>query len=220
VDGFSPADLDLTIREPNAVDRITWREGVVGLRLGPKDQGSKSLLRTEQAPGPVYAHLASTGAFTVEAWLRVASDKQKGPARIVTLSTNTTNRNLTLGQEDRELRLRLRDLDDLAIRDVFSEPAGLEWTHLVVTYADATVRVFVNGAPRDTLSAAPDLAAWDASAPVGVGNELSAESEGSDEYPWSGELGLIALFDRALEEAEVRRHFAAGVPRGLYNALP
>ena len=46
--------------------------------------------------------------ITIEAWVKTASDQQSGPARIVTLSSDTSHRNVTLGQQGKTFEARLR----------------------------------------------------------------------------------------------------------------
>lgn len=216
------AALDLEIVEPNGGSRIAWRASVLGIALGEEGLGRQSLLRTAAAPVRVYERLEETGAFTVELWLRLEQLSQNGPARIVTFSgdTNPANHNLMLAQDNGELKLRLRGHSEQRVPEVFRPAAGLEWTHLVVTYASGLLTVYVNGAPRERLALTLDFSLWQGSYRLGVGNELSAEGDAGQERAWAGELGMIALFEEALSAEVVRQHFGAGVPRGLYNLLP
>ena len=46
--------------------------------------------------------------ITIEAWVKPSNTKQKGPARIVTLSRSGTERNFTLGQEGSKYDVRFR----------------------------------------------------------------------------------------------------------------
>jgi hypothetical protein len=90
--------LDLAIEKPDAV---RWSNGVLTIQ-------SPVLIAT---PGParkVIDPLTKSNALTIEAWVRPANDTQGGPARIVSLSADTGQRNFTLGQEKDAYDVRLR----------------------------------------------------------------------------------------------------------------
>lgn len=78
-----------------------------------------------------------------------ASLDQSGPARIVSLSADTSHRNFTLGQEGKNLVLRLRtpvtgnngSNPQIIVSQVFTD---LSSHHLVVTYANSNLRVYVD----------------------------------------------------------------------------
>lgn len=72
-----------------------------------------------------------------------------GPARIISLSSSTSHRNLTLGQQETNLDLRIRtpitginatDIK-LSIPNIFVDN---NFHQIVVTYSKATVRVYVD----------------------------------------------------------------------------
>ncbi len=53
--------------------------------------------------------ITSSGAFSVEAWIRPLTLDQHGPARIVSVSSGIWTRNFTLGQDGRDLVFRVRN---------------------------------------------------------------------------------------------------------------
>ena len=63
------------------------------------------------SPGPatkVAQAVSASGAITIEVWMKPARADQMGPARIVTLSQDTVQRNFTLGQQADSYQVRLR----------------------------------------------------------------------------------------------------------------
>ena len=100
--------LDLTIAD---VGNVTWLPGLGALRVDSEtiieSLGAATKVHDAVATGPT-----PTNAITLEAWVDPANLTQNGPARIVSLSSSPSLRNLTLGQgvgstSDRlEMRLR------------------------------------------------------------------------------------------------------------------
>ena len=91
--------LDLQIKDVSAVQ---WLGGG-GLRI----TGSTLLASSEPATKLIEA-VKRSQAFTVEAWIKPANVTQTGPARIVTLSEDPSNRNFTLGQKAGAYEVRFR----------------------------------------------------------------------------------------------------------------
>jgi VanZ family protein len=107
-----------------------------------------TIVRSAGAANSLTARLASTGAFSVEAWVRPASGAQTGPARIVTISRSPYRRNVTLGQEGTSLQFRVRNRlngvngDGHALAcDVFTE----RWIHVLAIYDRGVSRLVVDG---------------------------------------------------------------------------
>ena len=91
--------VDLTIDDEGAV---AWLAGG-GLEV----RGNVRIASAGPA-GSVSEALMRSGAVTVEAWITPAHLEQAGPARIVSLSQDTANRNLTLGQDGAAYVVRCR----------------------------------------------------------------------------------------------------------------
>lgn len=93
--------------------------------------------------------ISETSQFTVSATFATANLNQKGPARIISLSGDSLHRNLTIGQDNKDLALRLRtpitgqngaDIK-LSVPGVFAD----DNTHrIIVTYAKAKLQVYVD----------------------------------------------------------------------------
>ena len=145
--------------------------------------------------------------FTVEAWVRPANLSQSGPARIVSLSSGTGDRNFTLGQREEEIEIRFRHAESgsnggpyLQADDAITE----ELEHYVVTFADGELRLYRNGVLLVNEPRSEDLSSWDDSYPLLVGNEST------DDRPWRGHVYLVSIYERALSVDEVSDHFDVG----------
>lgn len=191
--------LDLKIKGTNSFD---WRDGGLGI-------GSSTSIISQEPAAKIIDAVKRSGEITIEAWLIPANDKQAGPARIVTLSSDTSNRNVTLGQEKDtfDVRLRSTKTDKNGLPSTASPRRSLQTRlmHVVFTRVrNGTARVYVDGKSVASRSVAGDFANWDGKYRMSLANEASGDR------PWLGELQLVAIFDRALTEPEVQQNFAAG----------
>jgi hypothetical protein len=91
-----------------------------------------------------------TSQLTMSAVVASANMAQEGPARIISISADPFRRNLTLGQEQADLIIRLRTLltgengrePELIVPDVFRGSAP---RHLILSYDGSNLRLFVDG---------------------------------------------------------------------------
>lgn len=152
--------------------------------------------------------LRASGALTVELWLQPQNLKQKGPARILTLSADSTHRNLTIGQEGDRYDVRLRTTrtgeNGLPSTTAASAKVSLDLTHLVFTFADQTTRLYLNGNQVATSSGKGQLTSWAADYKLAFGDEITGQR------PWNGRLRTAAIYRRALSEAETKQNFQVG----------
>lgn len=192
----------------------TWLGGSLRLSGG-------SRLRGSQPPQRFYEAWRASSAFTCELWLQTERTDQQGPARIVSFSTNASQRNLTIGQQGDALEVRLRTTQtDANGMPATSTPAGSltnELTHVVVSRdAAGQLRIDIDGREVARRTVPGDFSNWDTGFPLLLGNEASGDR------PWLGRLVLFAVYDRALTESEARRNFEAGpeVRSGLLDRLP
>jgi hypothetical protein len=149
-----------------------------------------------------------TNEVTIEACIKPANTSQAGPARVVTLSANPYNRNFTLGQDgDRyDVRLRTTATDNNGTPSL-SAPGGsltTGLTHVVYTRnASGTAKIYVNGVERASRTVGGDFSNWDRDYRLALANELT------EDRCWLGEYYLVAVFNRALSQAEVIQNFNA-----------
>jgi hypothetical protein len=118
------APLNLQIEDASVV---RWLDGG-GLQI----TGSTLIASAEPATKVVEA-LKRSKAFTIEAWIKPANITQAGPARIVTLSKDPSNRNFTLGQKADAYEVRFRTtVTSPNGEPALSSPGGDETTPAVV----------------------------------------------------------------------------------------
>ena len=87
--------------------RITQMQGVKRSK-GQLEIHGKTLVRSEQPATRVTEAIQRSGALSVEAWIEPFKLNLDGPARIVSLSRDTSLRNFTLGQDGAAYDGRLR----------------------------------------------------------------------------------------------------------------
>jgi len=156
--------------------------------ISTSDQGlhfqSPGIAYTEEAP-PWLPHAIATSGIELSLEVRTNGQDQGGPARIFTYSLNTSNRNLTVGQEGSDLIVRMRHgftslngTPGYRIKEVFTDS---EWHQIDVRVTSSLLEVHVDG---ETLAAAPlpdqHLERWDHSYRLALGNELTGDR------PWLG----------------------------------
>lgn len=156
--------------------------------ISTHDQGlyfrSPGIAYTEEVP-PWLPHAIATSDLELSLEVRAIDQEQSGPARIFTLSLNTSNRNLTVGQEGSDLIVRMRHYytslngtPNYTIKEVFTDPG---WHQIDVRITTKVLEIRVDG---DTLATAPmpdqPLESWDPSYRLALGNELSGNR------PWLG----------------------------------
>lgn len=125
--------------------------------------------------------------FDIDLRLRPASSQAKGPARILTSSLDPGERNLTIGQDFKNLIVRMRrpgtninGIPDIVVPGVFA--AG-EWVDIRVTFIDDELRILVNGMVEQRVPVVPGaLRTWSVGYEMALGNELTLDR------PWLGSI--------------------------------
>jgi len=201
--GTSPA-LDLTLS-----GEVEWLAGGAGVRL----LGGK--IGSEVPAGKVHSALTATNASTFEVWTVPANLTQSGPARLISIGATTAEQDFVLGQDGNGYQVRLKHSakDDLARpRLATNGGAALDIQHIVHTYDGAVERLYINGVEQSAnVPLSGDYSVWDAANPLNVGNE------GDMRRPYSGNIYLVAVYDRALDASEILQNFGAG-PIGRSDA--
>ncbi|CAN5856494.1 hypothetical protein BH23PLA1_BH23PLA1_21030 [soil metagenome] len=174
---------------------------------------SSTLIRSDKAPKRLIDAVKKSRAITLEAWITPAERSQAGPARIVTLSSGSNQRNFTLGQEGDRYQTRLRtqrtDANGLPGVDSSSQRVETRLTHVVYTReANGKARLYVDGQEKGSRDVGGDLSNWDGNFRLMLGNESSKDRL------WKGTLHLVAIYDRALSGQDVRKNQSAGLRSG------
>jgi VanZ family protein len=122
----------------------------------PKIQNEKGVvlssshwLKTKIPATLLSERIRKTSQFTIITTVATADTTQTGPGRIISLSSNTLHRNFTLGQQGKDLDLRVRTPITgengtgikLSIPGVF---ATNDFHSLIITYSPGTLKVYVD----------------------------------------------------------------------------
>ncbi|MCZ6710952.1 MAG: LamG domain-containing protein [Gammaproteobacteria bacterium] len=205
--GVEPA-LNLTLS-----GNYTWIGGWGVQFVDGKAQGSTA------ASAKLHDLLASTGEFSIEAWVAAANVTQNGPARIVTYSGGPTARNFMLGQSMYDYDAFTRtDQTDPAGEPQLSTPAADEvlqatQQHVVLNYDPINGRsIYVNGQLRSDIEPVPGglLNEWDDTYAFVLGSEVDNNNR------WAGTVRLLAVHNRVLSPAQIQQNFDVGVGEKYY----
>jgi len=204
--GVEPA-LNLTLSGP-----LTWVGGWgIDLR-GGKAQG------TTAASRKLHDLIRATGEYTIEGWVAPANVVQED-ANIIAYSGGPTARNFTLGQTMYNYDFFNRSTTTGGNgTPALSTPAAAEvlqatLQHVVATYSAVDGRrIYVNG----VLATQPDpvpaglFTDWNDTFALVLGNEVSSDRT------WQGVVRMVAIHNRALNQAQITQNFEAGVGERFY----
>jgi len=191
--------LDLTIETPAAASWVAD-----GLSVS-----SNTIIASAGAASKVISAVKASNAVTIEAWVVPANTTQDGPARILSLSQDLYTRNFTLGQSQSDYSVRLRSSatsdNGTPSTDTASGLVTTALTHVVYTRDAAGVAtIYIDGTAQANATVSGSFSGWDNAYRLSLANELTGDR------PWLGELYLVAIFDRALNAAEVSQNYSAG----------
>ena len=191
--------INLRISDPTSVRRS---EGALEVR-------GKTAIRSDKPAKKLIDAVRHSGSLTIEAWIQPANTSQDGPARIVSLSKSSNERNFTLGQDkDKfEVRLRTTRTSTNGIPSVASPAKSLntKLTHVVYTHdRGGQTRIFLNGKSIIAKNVGGLPSNWNGSFQLGLANEMT------NDRPWLGTFSLVAIYNRSLSPGEVGQNFKAG----------
>ena len=194
--------LNLRILNPKAVRR---ESGVLHVR-------ARASIRSEEPATKVVEAVKKSGEFTMEAWIQSATKSQSGPARIVTISKDSENRDFTLGQQNARFDARFRSgsgnsngLPSIESSSVLGSRDVLNRVTHVVYVRDRAGKasLFVNGVREGSRDVTGNLSGWQ-------NYHLALADELNGDRMWLGSYHFVAIYSRAFQVAEVKRHFQAG----------
>ena len=195
--------VDLTIADPS---KVAWGQGMLTITMPvviASPAGDKCRIAT--------ACIAS-GGVTVEAWVIAAEaieDGQSGQfARVVTMSINAGARNFAVGQMHSAWAAQLANdnsgVDGQGSPILSGGTVVTTTTQLVVTGDASTRKLYVDGVLVANDGLGGPLGDWNSNYRLAFGSEPSLSN------PWTGSLLLVAIYDRALSDAEIATNFALG----------
>ncbi|MEM1297246.1 MAG: LamG-like jellyroll fold domain-containing protein, partial [Verrucomicrobiota bacterium] len=200
--------LDLTIGHASAVERSN----------GSLIVKSPTILVSAKPASKLTDAVRQSGEFTLEAWIKPQKDSQSGPARIVTLSKDSSQRNFTLGQDGNRYDVRfLTNSTDRNGSPSVATPRGQLKTELTqVVYSrkrSGETVLYVDGKQQAERKTGESLKSWDSSHRFALANELT------NDRAWLGEFHLVAVYSRALSAEEIHQNFKAGTDPGGSDEL-
>ena len=160
-------------------------------------------------------------AFTVELWLEPDSEPATDVFNILSIDDGGFPSGIILCQWKTELLLRIRDpAGDRGFREVgpSSALAGRTPRFITVTVDPAGTAFYLNGSLSGRFPACVVPGSW-------LNGRLILGNAATGKHPWTGRLFGLAIFNRALNAAEVAQHHALWTSRQaeiswLYPALP
>ena len=182
--------VDLTIHDPSAV---SWGDGFISINSAT----IISSVSDPNVPSRGTAEIISdviplTEEITLEAWIQPANNvANDGPARVVTMSVNPTNRNFTLGQDQTFWQARLRTIvtgnngtNPLLETD---PPLALQLQHVVYTRAmSGDAKIYIDAIEEGSISIGGNLSNWDSNYDLALGNEPCSCKKVCDNWDQSG----------------------------------
>jgi len=199
--------LDLTI--PDA-SKVEWLKP--GLRVKEAIIAKASNARTKLGGSDFF-----TKGITIEVWVKPLNNTQGGPARIVTFSQDSGNRNWTLGQSAHFYQQRFRTSENpgngtnpaltTPVNSIASTPV---LQHVVYTRnAAGTASFYINKLKVQSVAVPGDGSNWVNSYGFGLFNETNYPT---DDRTWLGDIFLVAIYEKDLTLAEIGHNYDAGVP--------
>jgi hypothetical protein len=199
--------LDLTVDDVGAV---SWVSG------GGLSVDSPTLITSGVAASKVIDAVVDSGEITVELWVDTADITQWAPARMVSISADSLNQNMVVGQgsvvagtgDQIEARMRTTATTSYGYPATVTSGGFVDRLMHVVftrTAGGATV-IYLDGVPVETDSVGGSLSVWDPSYPLNLANEFSQDR------PWLGEFCLVAIYDQVLDASGVDNNYQAGCP--------
>jgi hypothetical protein len=190
--------IDLTIANPSAVD---WVPG------GGLHVHSNTIIQSGDVPTRLIQALKASNEFTIDVLIEPDEAEQQGPARIVTISQDTMNRNVMLGHgrnagtKSDQFVGRLRttgfpaDMNGVnnALYTLDSDNVAEErLMHVIYTYDGTESRIYVDGVLVASRSVDGDFSNWDEGYSLALGNEVTMNRK------WKGTFYRFAIYDRAI----------------------
>lgn len=197
--------LDLQISDPS---KVTWLEP--GLKVT-----SATLVKTNTERTKLGSDVFFNGGITIEAWVKPLNNTQSGPARLITFSSDSGNRNFTFGQSGNYWNVRFRTSlnPGNGTSPSTSTPANSIATtpalqHVIYTRdAAGNAKMYIDKVQVSTESVPGDGSNWDATYGFGLFNEISFPT---DTRTWLGDIFLIAIYSKNLSSSEITQNFDAG----------
>jgi hypothetical protein len=206
--GYGEPKLNLEISDPA---KVTWLNP--GLRVSEATVIKAINARTKLDPS-----VAFTNGITIEVWIKPLNNTQDGPARIVSFSKDSADRNFTFGQSADKWNQRFRTSDNYSngsspstSTPAASIAAAPVLQHVVYTRDSAgNAKMYIDKVEVVIQSIPGDLTNWDLTYDFGLFNEMSFPTE---TRTWLGDIFLVAIYGKALTSSSIRLNYDDGLPQ-------
>jgi hypothetical protein len=146
--------------------------------------------RTDQPPTALTEAIRKTSAFTLATTFETSSLEQKGPARIISLSLDSFQRNVTLGQQDNQLIARIRTpaTGSNGVFLAIGSEKKLELNRLhraILTYQNATISLYLDRTQPSYVDLRPEITFFRLIFPTIRGKGLPTGPKALNSYPWA-----------------------------------
>lgn len=142
----------------------------------------------------VHDQIIEAGKFSIVARVVCDNDKQDGPARIISNSKNTDERNFMLGQEGRKFVVRIRtskgDENGTKHETAFGQVKPGKQQDIAVVYDGRKLLCFVDGKEVAQEAFSADFESWK-QYPVSAGSEATGKRD------WSGRIVSLVVLPTA-----------------------
>jgi fibronectin type 3 domain-containing protein len=198
--GFNPP-INLHIKD---INKVSWVKNENAIEFT-----GNTMIVSDGNADKLFNNIKGSKELSIEVWFSPSNITQNGPARIVSMSSDTGQRNFTLGQigEDVAFRLRTIKTDQNGIPELDTQKHILSQKpiHMIATYDGNTKKLYVNGnLHSESQQIIGDFSNW-GSYPLVIGNELTGDRS------WLGKLFLIGIYNRSLNSEEILRNYQAGL---------
>ncbi|MDF3127927.1 hypothetical protein P0Y35_01830 [Kiritimatiellaeota bacterium B1221] len=215
-----PSQRTLSDEWPGTSDYLSllWQPDVSGsykffIRRGQAEIGEDQIrilkgavLAHDKTNELLLSHFQASNELTLECVIETASLTQTGPARIVSFSNDSQNRNFTLGQEGAKLIFRLRTPqtgnNGIQPESHIGNIAREEQTHILITYQNGNLRAYINGEEsHNSQKVKGDFSNWQPA-------HFILGDEWKDPRNWQGNLSHLALYNLAITAEEAAARYA------------
>jgi len=184
------------------VDGARWLEGGNGVYLPEEGR-----LQSASGAEDLRHALVARNAFTFEVWAQPADLVQYEATLLAFSERSYRDKNFGLAQDREGLMAHLRtgeakDNGQPSLRAPDTFRSGL--SHYAATWDGEMLRLYRDGEMVEARPREGDLNDWNPELPLVIG------AEGDGHHGWTGEVHLVAVYGRALNEAELRRNYLSG----------
>ena len=196
VSGVEPA-LDLTVADPG---NISWiADGGLSIDV-------ETIAISDAPATKVIEACMASDAITVEVWHKPANDTQGGPARMVSISIDSGNRNISFMQNagDHHIRLRTTDSGNNGWPDGVVQAPTIRIDRMLRGIysrdANENAALYVDGQEVAAGKITGNFSNWDPTYKIMLGNEELAVNTNRN---FLGEIYYVAIYSEALTPDEV-----------------